>query len=147
MKYISKSWLSQNLSHSSSYIMFHYDRKCRNAKFKMFIRVADCHDVVEFKFSTKDSMRNFAKDIIEVVSGKTIKKSRRIKNRNYKLHIKGRVFCDDRYAKCLYFIKSGIVTSELCIIHKDNSTCDEVEWKEKLNTIQSEAEKFLLNVQ
>lgn len=149
MKYISKSWLSQNLSHSSSYIMFHYDRQCRNAKFKMFIRVADCHDVVEFKFSTKDSMRNFAKDIIEVVSGKAIKKSRRIKNRSYKLHIKGRSFCDDRYAKCLYFIKHGIKDSnkEYCIIHKDNSTCDEVEWKEKLNTIQSEAEKFLLNVQ
>lgn len=122
--------------------------KCRNTNFKMFIRVADCHDIVQFKFSTKDSMRNFAKDIIEVVSGKTIKKSRRIKNRNYKLHMKGRVFNDDRYAKCLYFIKSGIEdTSEYCIIHKDNYTCDEAEWKEKLNTIQSEAEKFLSNVQ
>lgn len=121
--------------------------QCRNANFKMFIRVADCHDIIWFKFSTKDSMRNFAKDIIEVVSGKTIKKSRRIKNRNYKLHMKGRVFCDDRYAKCLYFIKSGIENSEYCIIHKDNYTCDEAEWKEKLNTIQSEAEKFLLNVQ
>src|SRR5574344_1750574 len=143
MKYISHSWLSQNFSHSSSYIMFHYDMKCRNTNFKMFIRVADCHDIVQFKFSTKDSMRNFAKDIIEVVSGKAIKKSRRIKNRNYKLHMKGRVFCDDRYAKCLYFIKSGIENSAYCIIPTDNYPCDEAEWKETLNTIQSEAEKFL----
>lgn len=149
MKYISKSWLSQNLSHSSSYIVFHYDMKCRNKHFKMFIRVADCHDIVDFKFSTKDSMRNFAKDIIEVVSGKATKKSRRIKCYTYKLFVTDRLYADRDDSQCLYFLKRVIkdYNKEYCLIHKDSRTCDEVEWKEKLKTIQSEAEKFLINVQ
>lgn len=143
MNYLSRTWLTQSFSKNSAFILFYCNKDCKNKDNRYLIKIYDGAITVDFWFKTESSMRNFAKDILDVATGKSKSRSRSCLGYYYKVSLNQLGFDFKR----LYFgkvQKSQKIYEKFSSIRNDKK-CDALEWKIALETIKNECQSFLNN--
>ena len=139
-KYNTKRFISPD-TNSSAYVM------CYRDDVDMFVRIADCTNVVMFGYNPKTikGLIKLIKGISAVIAGD--RKSYTDNDSVAKYQFRKSIFEGDNQFLIIRKRRIRNKTSNSqqqrvkVVIHADN-TCDEAEWYRKLSVLRSELEKF-----
>lgn len=153
--YNRRTWLSAGF-HSHSYIACYFDANCPNTRTRNVLKIADCENVWTLygRESHIESTQNIIQGLLRVLRGQQsvllirtngglTKHSIRLTEAKTKPSFSQALEISTSHLVSIIDKKKTFSDYKLCVLlHADEVTCDEEEWKSKLNILETELVAF-----
>lgn len=149
-KYCSRKWLSAD-THSSGYIMYYYNEKCKNSACTNFVRIADCQNVfvLDLDGLPRKDIHRFFNNLQNLLFYKIKYFVFKEYIFQYKKWVNGSfIEIKETYRAWNKIVKQrpkiGDYKKPKCLVrlHQDSETCTEKQWQRKLEIIKNETQAF-----